>query len=328
MPMKWIRYGLSLFIIVLMVAVAEYTDEKEIIFPEMVALTIGSWIVNKQVWRIRRRQIILLMTLGAVTGLCIVRYSPLPQLFNLCLAFTFAGACLLISRTTLIPLISACMLPVLLQTESWVYPAAVFLMSVTLVVIQKWMEKQGWRQKIIITAPEKPRKKDINRWGLSLIFVFIVTSLAVWTGFQFLIIPPLIVTFTEMVHSKAGFRNRPVQVLLFLIAAVSLGTLAQFWGYYYLHLPQSIVALFIAICLFGIFELTGKFFAPAGALAFIPMIIPKENLCWLPLQAAAGAVLFIAIAMLFFQQCYKWSRAQLIYCLTPTLLREYLDSRK
>ena len=326
--MKWIRYGLSLFMAVLMVAVAEYTNEKEIIFPEMVALTIGSWIVNKQVWRIHRWQIILLMTLGAVTGLCIVRYSPLPQLFNLCLAFIFAGACLLISRTTLIPLISACMLPVLLHTESWVYPGAVFLMSATIVVIQKLMEKQGWRQKITISSAEKTRKKDISRWGLSLIFVFIITSVAVWTGYQFLIIPPLIVTFTEMVHSKAGFRNRPVQVLLFLIAAVSLGTLAELWGYYYLHLPQSIVALFIAICLFGIFELTGKFFAPAGALTFIPMIIPQENLYWLPLQATAGAILFIAIAMLVFQQCYKWNRAQLIYCLTPTLLREYLDSRK
>ena len=276
---KLTRYLISLVMILMMVGLAEWTNEKEILFPEMTALIIGLLIIDKRVWNVKRWQIILLMTLGAAVGICIVRYSPLPYVVNLCAAFAFAGASLLISRATLIPLISACVLPVLLHTESIVYPIAVFSMSVSVVLVQ-------------------------------------------------IILPPLMVTFVEMVNSKAGFRNRPTQVFLFLTTAATLGTVLQIVGHYHLHLPESIVALTIAAILFLIFEWTGKYFAPSGALAFIPMLLPQEGLAWLPLEASIGAALFITIAMVVFQKCYKWNRAQLIFCATPTLLREYMNRKK
>ena len=276
---KLTRYLISLVMILIMVGLAEWTNEKEILFPEMTALIIGLLIIDKRVWNVKRWQIILLMTLGAAVGICIVRYSPLPYVVNLCAAFAFAGASLLISRATLIPLISACVLPVLLHTESIVYPIAVFSMSVSVVLVQ-------------------------------------------------IILPPLMVTFVEMVNSKAGFRNRPTQVFLFLTTVATLGTVLQIVGHHHLHLPESIVALTITAILFLIFEWTGKYFAPAGALAFIPMLLPKENLGWLPLEASIGAALFITIAMVVFQKCYKWNRAQLIFCATPTLLREYMNRKK
>ncbi|KAA4693689.1 HPP family protein [Bacteroides intestinalis] len=276
---KLTRYLISLIMILIMVGLAEWTDEKEILFPEMTALIIGLLIIDKRVWNVKRWQIILLMTLGAAVGICIVRYSPLPYVVNLCAAFAFAGASLLISRATLIPLISACVLPVLLHTESIVYPIAVFSMSVSVVLVQ-------------------------------------------------IILPPLMVTFVEMVNSKAGFRNRPTQVFLFLTTVATLGTVLQIVGHHHLHLPESIVALTIAAILFLIFEWTGKYFAPSGALAFIPMLLPQEGLAWLPLEASIGAALFITIAMVVFQKCYKWNRAQLIFCTTPTLLREYMNRKK
>ena len=276
---KLTRYLISLVMILMMVGLAEWTDEKEILFPEMTALIIGLLIIDKRVWNVKRWQIILLMTLGAAVGICIVRYSPLPYVVNLCAAFAFAGASLLISRATLIPLISACVLPVLLHTESIVYPIAVFSMSVSVVLVQ-------------------------------------------------IILPPLMVTFVEMVNSKAGFRNRPTQVFLFLTTVATLGTVLQIVGHHHLHLPESIIALTIAAILFLIFEWTGKYFAPAGALAFIPMLLPQEGLAWLPLEASIGAALFITIAMVVFQKCYKWNRAQLIFCATPTLLREYMNRKK
>ena len=62
------------------------------------------------------------MSIGAIVGVCIVRYSPFPLIVNLCISFAFSAICLQVSRTTLIPQISACMLPILLGTESWVYP--------------------------------------------------------------------------------------------------------------------------------------------------------------------------------------------------------------
>ena len=89
---KLTRYLISLVMILMMVGLAEWTDEKEILFPEMTALIIGLLIIDKRVWNVKRWQIILLMTLGAAVGICIVRYSPLPYVVNLCAAFAFAGA--------------------------------------------------------------------------------------------------------------------------------------------------------------------------------------------------------------------------------------------
>ena len=50
------RYICALGMILLMVAVAEILHEKEILFPEMAALAIGMWIVDKRVWKVKRWQ--------------------------------------------------------------------------------------------------------------------------------------------------------------------------------------------------------------------------------------------------------------------------------
>lgn len=325
---KLIRYTFALTAILLMVGIAEWAGEKEIIFPEMVALSIGAWIIDKRVWKVKRWQMVKFMTLGAIAGLCIVRYSPFPSPVNLSLAFAFAGLCLLCSRTTLIPLISACMLPVLLQTHSWIYPLSVCLLSLILALGQKGMETCRVRKKTAHLPAERDWKKDSLRWLSLLAIVFLIALLASLAGCRYLVIPPLVVTFAEIVHSKAGFRSRPVQLFLYMTVAALLGTGFQLFGYYYLHLPETVVAFCIVVCLFALFEWTGKYFAPAGALAFIPLIVPRESLTWLPMQASLGAALFITIAMLVFLRCYTWSRAQLFYCLTPSLLRRYREKRR
>ena len=90
-PTKRKRYLFALTMILLMVAVAELSGEKEIIFPEMAALTIGMWIVDKQVWRVSRARMVALMTAGAVAGVCIVRYSPLPLIADIAVSFAFTA---------------------------------------------------------------------------------------------------------------------------------------------------------------------------------------------------------------------------------------------
>lgn len=317
------RYIYALLMILLMVGTAEILKEKEIIFPEMAALTIGMWIVDKRVWRIKRWQMPVLMTIGAYVGISIVRFSSLPLVFNLILAFMFAALCLLLTRSSLFPLISACILPVLLRTENWIYPLSVLIMSLIIVLIQKWMEGNDLRKVTVYEPLERNWKTDVLRWLSILLSVFVICCLAIYTSNFYFIIPPLIVAYVEFVNSKAGFRNRPLLTILLLVTGALIGTLFQLIGYCYLGLPETVVALFIFIVLFTLFEWLGKFFAPVGALALIPMLLPPETLVWLPLQVAIGAGLFIATGLIFFQQCYKWSRPQLIYCLIP----HYLLSR-
>lgn len=324
---KIIRYAASMAMLTGMVAAAELTAESEILFPEMAALTIGMWIVDKRVWQVTRLKLVVLMTLGAVAGVCIVRYSPFPLLVNIALAFAFPALCLMASRTTMAPQISACMLPVLLQTDSWVYPAAVFIMSLLLVIGQRIMVKCSVRRETVCEALGRDPKGEVLRWLLMLCTVTGAAAIAVSMGSIYFILPPLIVTYVELSGSKAGFRSRPLQVFAFITAAAALGSWGTYFGHYILGLPKCLVAVPIMVCLFALFERQGKYFAPAGATALVPMIVPAEDLLLFPLQVAAGGAVFITVSMLLFQRCYRWSRLQLAVAFVPARIRKLRKGR-
>ena len=97
---KIVKYLSALAMMVAMMALAEFTGEREIIFPEMAALTIGLWISNKHIWQVTDVQLVSLMTLAAIVGVLIVRYSPLPLVINITVAFVVAGIILTSQRST------------------------------------------------------------------------------------------------------------------------------------------------------------------------------------------------------------------------------------
>lgn len=321
---RYVRYLFSLLMIVGMVWTAGLTGEKEIIFPEMAALCTGMWIVDKRVWTVGRWQMVALMTAGAVAGVTIVGFSPGPLLLDLGLAFGFAAVSLVLSRTTLVPLVSACMLPVLLRTESWVYPLAVAVMTAVVATGQWGMEKSDLRSRGAETWKGGLKRKELRRWLLLLVSLLLLAAAPVYTSYIYCILPPLVVTYVEFASSRAGFRNRPVQTFLLLTAAAVIGAFFQAWGHVQMGWPEPVVAAADFICLFALFEWAGKCFAPAGAVALIPMLIPSDDLLWFPVQIAIGAALFIATALVVFLQCYKWPRAQLMVCLVPGWWRSRL----
>ncbi len=87
-----------------MVCVAEFSGEKEIIFPEICALTIGAWISEQQPWKTNKRRIFLLMSIAALFGVLTVRYINIPLIFQVCLCFGFTGFILTLFKTNFIPI--------------------------------------------------------------------------------------------------------------------------------------------------------------------------------------------------------------------------------
>ena len=130
------------------------------------------------------------------------------------------------------------------------------------------MEKNKYRKEITYTPVQRDPKKNCLQSGepcwttIPLIrrnFPFIPVICIVS-------LPPLIVTYVEFSTSKAGFRGRPLETFLLLAIAAVLGSTSQLIGHIYLHLPETVVALFLFICLFILFEWWGKVFtSPAGA---------------------------------------------------------------
>ena len=124
----------------LMVGVSQWLNEPEIIFPEITALTIGSWLAPKQVWKTSPIKLILLILIYAILGVLMVRYIDLFLELKIIVAFTICSVGLLISKTTFAPLISACILPILMGTESWIYPIAATFMTIIIVIVQKFLQ--------------------------------------------------------------------------------------------------------------------------------------------------------------------------------------------
>ena len=322
---KLIRYIFGLITIGLMVGVSEWLGEKEIIFPEIAALILGLWIIDKKVWIISKPMVVVLMTVSAILGILLVRYSPFPILANIAISFTFTSLCLIITRTTLIPIISASMLPVLLSTNSWVYPLSIFLMSIIVVSVQWFFEKKGLRKVINFNSNKSPYKHNIWHWIKLLIGLMFIAVIPVYTGEMFIIVPPLVVTFVEFSSSSAGFRNRPVQIFFVLVISAILGTFFQYTMHNLLGISELYTVLLLFVCQFLFLEAVGKPFAPSCAIAIIPMIIPQQDILLYPIHVAVGAAIFLLVSMVFFLKCYRWKRAQLLVCFVPNIIRNRIS---
>jgi len=74
--MKKIPGIFALLLIALMFAVTTYTHQKAIIFPEIAALALGSWVMERPPWHYTNLSIWISPSLAALTGVIIVRYFP------------------------------------------------------------------------------------------------------------------------------------------------------------------------------------------------------------------------------------------------------------
>ena len=98
--------------------------------------------------------------------------------------------------------------------------------------------------------------------------------------------------------SKPGSRlmeRAPLAVALIVFAAVS-GVLSRFVLTERLGLPLAVsAAVSCGAVLIAVYR-SGLFFPPCGAIATLPLIIPRGALLRFPFEIAAGTLIFVAAA--------------------------------
>ena len=185
MDKKRARYAASLGLVAAMVAAAELLGEQEVVFPEIAALAAGMWVIDKQVWRIGRRQAVWLMTLAAAAGWLIARIPDCPRRAASPSGFLFAAGCQVLTRTSLAPMLSACLLPVALGADSPVYPVAVFLLTLTLSGGQLWMERRKLRTPLPPVFHLPRRRDECLVWlRMFAVLMLIAAGAALGAGFR------------------------------------------------------------------------------------------------------------------------------------------------
>ncbi len=236
------RYLFGIFMALFMVFAAEFSGEKEIIFPEICALTIGAWVSEKQPWKTNKRRIFFLMSAAALFGVLIVRYVSLPLIFQVCLCFGFTGFILTLFKTNFIPIISACILPVYLKTASWVYPVSVSVMALIIIFAQYLMEKFHLRPVNKFIPCEFNIKNQIIKWS-KLLFVFGLIALIPFKTHQiYFLAPPLIVMFTEFANPNSPARKKLYYIIGLMTFSAFTGCFTRFILNIVLGLPLSVTA--------------------------------------------------------------------------------------
>jgi hypothetical protein len=291
-------WGAALAFLCAMTLIAELTGEREVLFPEAMALAVGAWIAPVQPWRTGRFQMVAVMTLSAVCGILIVRFLPNSLPLRTAVGLLCTGVLLTCSGVTLVPLISACILPVFLGTESWIYPLSVLALTSAAVLGRLAMERAGLRQPLT-SGPTPPFSIRVRHWSLVMLALALFCLPATALKLPYLVAPPLLVTFAELCAPTSPLRRRPVIVWLTLAAAGCAGTAARMLNVAF-GVPVTICALLAFAVLGLVFRGLDILLPPAAAAAILPMLLPAETLLYYPLLLTAGGALLIAVPCLYY----------------------------
>lgn len=285
-----------------MVFVAEVSQESEIIFPEICALTIGAWVSEQQPWMTNKRRIFILMSLAALFGVLVVKFFTVSLIFQVCLCFAFTGFILTLFKTNFVPIISACILPVYLRTDSWIYPISVSLMSLIIIIAQWLMEKYHFRPVNNFIPCEFNIKNQVIKWS-KLLIVFGLIALIPFKMHQiYFLAPPLIVMFTELSNPESPARAKTFYIVGLMTFASFIGCSLRLLLNEFFGLPLFVCTALACIILFFALDKIKIYFPPAGAILLIPMILDKSLLMCFPIEVFIGAVILSSSAMLLFRK--------------------------
>lgn len=298
---KYERYLLALIMTVVMFLSASFTGQKEIIFPEVMAIMTGAWLDDMQPWNVNKRRIFLLTCITAFIGVGIVKYIHIALFWQVFLAFVSCGVLLVLMKTNFIPILSACILPVYLQTTTWVYSIAVSIMSLIIILVQWLMEKYHIRS-VNHYVNEFNFKKNINLWLKLFIIFALISIIPLESKNIFFLAPPLIVTFVSFANPKSPIRKEKFKIYWIIVFAATVGTLIRLLLNLDFDIPITLCALISCIALFFAFDYTRIFFPPSGAVVILPFLLRYKDLKWFPLEVAVGAFIVISVSCLLFRE--------------------------
>ncbi len=312
---------LAILLVTGMVAVAGYTLRKEMIFPEVAALAFGAWVMEETPWKGVKLNLWLSPTLAALTGVLMMRFFPYSPFFMVAAAFMLVALQLALLRSSVMPSISAAILPLLLKCDSWYYLLCVCVFTGIIAAGRhladrsrrrgnkdravppgKWdamsTESKTWPNEG--NAGEREAAPGLAHWSKLLAALMAVSAVALGFHWIFVIAPPLIVSFVEISKPDGPLRTKLRGIFMLLSLAAFSGAVCVYLMHVVMHWPLWVPAGVSVLSVFIICELLQLHFPPAAAIALLPVIIPPGSLWSYPLNVALGSAVFILISALWF----------------------------
>jgi len=294
----------AILLVVAMFAIADFSGQKEAVFPEIAALALGAWVMEKSPWPGVDLHFWISPTLAALTGILIVRYFTYAPFFMITAAFCLVALQLKLLRSAVLPSISAAILPVITQSDSWYYPLSVCALTGTVALGRRAMKRsdavkgqspaKDSNTGLAGTAPWT--QQEAAHWGKLLAGVTLVTAAAVGFNFTFMVAPPLIVAFLELSKPGGALRDKAGKALILLALAAITGVSWLLLVHGVFHLPIWMAACVSTVTVFLLYHALRMPFPPAVAIALLPTILPEDMLLLYPLQVVTGSTAFVALS--------------------------------
>lgn len=308
----WIGTALTVLIVVIMTAAAEWLKQPEIIFPEVAAVGTGLLAAPKIPWKTTLPKVVLLISISAVAGFLISVGIDAPLWIKMMTGYALVQLIFLYSGTTFAPIISATVLPVLMHTDSVVYPVSAVLLTLltacTAALFYRLKRHQtGEATELAAGVPfpdARERRTFFCRMAVAGVFMAFVLP---W-NVLYATAPPLLVALTEWTRPGSPGRRHPVKAVLLIFGAGISGCLCRMLFSVGLSLPLTVSAGAAILLLLLLMKSMTMYLPPAAALAILPMRIPQEALLTYPLQILLGAAVYMAAALILFR-CFPEKRS-------------------
>ncbi|WP_298842062.1 HPP family protein [Clostridium sp.] len=207
------------------------------------------------------------------------------------------------------PSLSAAILPIIIHTQSWLYPLSVCILTAIIASGKKIIDNYHNKKSNGISFVENTKdsgkvvftKEEGIHWVKLLISILLVSAVALYLNWDYIITPPLIVAFVGLSKPGREVRTKGVLVLIILVSAAFLGVSWIYFIYYYLYWPIWVSSGLSMVCVLLMFHLFQFTLPPAAAIALLPTIIPVEGLWMYPVQILIGSTIFLLINVSWFK---------------------------
>lgn len=294
---KIIPILISSVISVLMVAISEKTGEQDIIFPEIAAIAIGMLAAPTQIWNTGKLRLLLTVTASALLGMAVVRFVPFSMYFKIPIGLAAVMILITMSQTNFLPAISACILPIMNDTQTLAYPLSVVITTGLILLAQHILEETGVRSKYNY-VPIEPTKPLIRLRLAQIITVSIICIVPIAMGRPFFILPPLIVAFFEMSAPASHIKKNITTATVMIAMSAFLGCSSRLLLSEIAGLPLALAAAITSFTVMVAVSKTEFYFAPCGAVGLLPFLIPQHTLIQFPFALSTGFMIFALITVL------------------------------
>ncbi|TCN55628.1 hypothetical protein D0809_16150 [Flavobacterium circumlabens] len=290
-----IAYGL----ILLMTAAAFHFKDKEIILPELAALSIGCFIYKKNTWTAKPLHLFLLPSITAFIGF-FINQLEINMAAKIVVIMIVMLAVLYSIKSNLAPALATGLLPIVTNCNSYIFLISIVLAMGLLAILTAVFFKPEVSGAAVV---EEPKSILAILVFLAVLIVWVIICSVLGT-MQIAALPPVIVMGYELIDKKMY----SFTMLYKQVAALMLAAFIGAQSFYFLD--NFLLAAFVNLIAVTIMLHYLKMkMPPVYAMAMLPMVLPSYSHVYFALSTGiTAAVLLGTVYLLINKTSVKLSR--------------------